>query len=127
MKQVYILAILFVTMLSGCTSNTKESKEEAKRIFQIESVDENTGLQRMQISKVNQTIGCKGKKFQLAVTRTPDEKLPHVKSDMGLFMDNRIQVKITRENGTSLFEKTFTKNDFADYLPEKYLKRSILE
>ena len=127
MKQVYILAILFVTMLSGCTSNTKESKEEAKRIFQIESVDENTGLQRMQISKVNQTIGCKGKKFQLAVTRIPDEKLPHVKSDMGLFMDNCIQVKITRENGTSLFEKTFTKNDFAAYLPEKYLKRSILE
>ena len=42
-------------------------------------------------------------------------------------MDNRIQVKITRENGTSLFEKTFTKNDFAVYLPEKYLKRSVLE
>ena len=46
---------------------------------------------------------------------------------MGLFMDNSIKVKIIRENGTTLFEKTFTKKDFASYLPEKYLKRSVLE
>ena len=46
---------------------------------------------------------------------------------MGLFVDNSIQVKITRDNGTTLFDKAFTKNDFAAYLPEKYLKRSVLE
>ena len=46
---------------------------------------------------------------------------------MGLFVDNSIKVKITRENGTALFEKTFTKNDFAAHLPAKYLKRSVLE
>ena len=43
------------------------------------------------------------------------------------FVDNIIKVRITQSNGTSLFEKTFTKNDFASYLPEKYLKRSVLE
>ena len=96
-------------------------------MFQIERVDENSDLQKMQVSRINQEIACKGKKFQLSIERTPDEKLPHVKSDMGLFMDNSIKVKIARENGTALFEKEFTKSDFAAYLPEKYLKRSVLE
>ena len=127
MKQIYILAILLMTLLTGCGNNKKDSKEDTQRMFQLEDVNEDTGLQRMQVSSINQVITCRGKKFQLSVERMPDEKLPHVKSDMGLFMDNSIKVKITRDNGTALFEKRFTKNDFATYLPEKYLKRSILE
>ena len=127
MKQFYLIIALVIASLSSCSEEKKNKQEEAKRIFQIESVDEKSGLQRMQISRVNQEIICKGKKFQLSVERTPDEKLPHVKSDMGLFVDNIIKVRITQSNGTSLFEKTFTKNDFASYLPEKYLKRSVLE
>lgn len=127
MKQIYVLAVLFVGLMTSCKNDKKNAEEEAKRIFQIESVDENSGLQRMQVSQINQEITCKGKKFQLSVERTPDEKLPHVKSDMGLFMDNRIKVKITRDNGSALLEKTFTKNDFAGHLSDKYLHRSVLE
>ncbi|MBQ8443511.1 MAG: DUF4738 domain-containing protein [Bacteroides sp.] len=127
MKQISIIAALVLGLMTGCSSNKKEAQEEAKRMFQIESVDENSGLQRMQVSRINQEIACKGKKFRLSVERVPDGNLPHVKSDMGLFMDNSIQVKITRENGTTLFEKKFTKNDFAVYLPKKYLNRSVLE
>ena len=127
MKQIYILSLLLIGILTGCGSNKKGTKEETQRMFQLESVDENTGLQRMQVSQVKQEITCKGKKFQLSVERTPDDKLPQVKSDMGLFVDNSIKVKITRDNGTTLFEKTFIKNDFASLLPAKYLKRSVLE
>ena len=127
MKQITIMAALVMACMTGCTSDKKAAQEEVKQMFQLESVDENSGLQRMQVSRIRQEIACKGKKFQLAVERTPDDKLPHVKSDMGLFVDNSIQVKITRDNGTTLFDKAFTKNDFAAYLPEKYLKRSVLE
>ena len=121
------MALLLTAFLAGCGEQKKDTKEEEKRIFQIETVNEKSGLQRMQVSRVNQEISCKGKKYQLAVERTPADDLPIVKSDMGLFADNIIKVKITRENGTSLFEKTFTKNDFAAHLSEKYLKRSVLE
>ena len=127
MKQIYIIAAVVMVFLTGCKSDKKTSQEEVKQMFQIESIDENTGLQRMQVSRVNQEISCKGKKFTLAVERTPSDELPRVKSDMGLFADNIIKVKITRENGTALFEKTFKKNDFAGHLSEKYLKRSVLE
>ena len=127
MKQIYIIAAMVMVFLTGCKSDKKTSQEEVKQMFQIESIDENTGLQRMQVSRINQEISCKGKKFTLAVERTPSDELPRVKSDMGLFADNIIKVKITRENGTALFEKTFKKNDFAGHLSEKYLKRSVLE
>ena len=127
MKQVYIIAALVLGLMTGCSGNKKDAHEEAKQMFQIERVDENSDLQKMQVSRINQEIACKGKKFKLSIERTPDEKLPHVKSDMGLFMDNSIKVKIARENGTAVFEKEFTKSDFAAYLPEKYLKRSVLE
>ena len=127
MKQIYLVAVLLMGILTGCGSNKKDSKEETQRMFQLESVDENSGLQRMQVSRITQDIECKGKKFRLSVDRTPDDNLPHVKSHMGMFVDNSIKVKITRYNGTTLFEKTFTKNDFASNLPAKYLKRSVLE
>ena len=127
MKQITIMAALVMACMTGCTSDKKAAQEEVKQMFQLESVDENSGLQRMQVSRIRQEIACKGKKFQLSVERTPDDKLPHVKSDMGLFMDNSIKVKITRDNGTTLLEKTFVKNDFASHLPAKYLKRSVLE
>ena len=127
MKQKCLIALLLAAALSGCGEQKKDNKEEEKRIFQIESVDEKSGLQRMQVSRVNQEISCKGKKYQLSVERTPADDLPKVKSDMGLFADNRISVKITRADGSVLFSKTFLKSDFASYLPESYLKRSVLE
>ena len=127
MKRTCLMALLLTAVLSGCGEQKNDNKEEEKRIFQIESVDEKSGLQRMQLSRVNQEISCKGKKYQLAVERTPADDLPKVKSDMGLFADNRISVKITRADGSVLFSKTFTKSDFASHLPESYLKRSVLE
>ena len=110
------MAALFLAFLTGCKGEKKDIHEETKRIFQIESVDEHTGLQRMQVFRVNQEVECKGKKFRLFIERTPSDALPKVKSDMGLFVDNQIKVKITRDNGTALCEKTFTKKDFASYI-----------
>ena len=63
----------------------------------------------------------------MSIVRAPSDELPHVKSDMGLFADNTIHVKIIRENGSVLLEKIFTKKDFAGHLTEKYLTHSVLE
>ena len=73
MKQISILAILLMGILTGCGSSQKDTKEEQQRMFQLESVDENTGLQRMQVSRIKQDIACRGKKFKLSVERPPDD------------------------------------------------------
>ena len=67
MKRSCLMALLLTAVLSSCGEQKNDNKEEEKRIFQIESVDEKSGLQRMQVSRVNQEISCKGKKYQLDV------------------------------------------------------------
>lgn len=126
-KLTYIFALFSIFMMMGCGGKKADTKAEERQIFQIDSVDENTGVQRMQTSHIDQTIECKGKKFRLVINRVPDSSLPVVKSTMGTFADNRIHVKITRDNGTQLFAKSFTKSDFAAHLPNDYLRESVLE
>lgn len=128
MKHFYILcACLSLFLWTGCSGNKKSSIEEERRIFQIDSVDANTGIQRMQVMHINQEIACNGKKYRLKIDRSPADDLPTVKSEMGVFVDNRIVVKIFRENGASLFERSFVKNDFSSYLTTDFLRHSVLE
>ena len=127
MKQIIFLASLAACVMAGCKSEPKNTEEEHKRIFQVESVGEHSGLQQLQVSKIKQDILCKDKKYQLVVEREPNPALPQVKSDMGVFLDNNISVRILRENGTKLFEKIFTKQDFASFLTAEYLSSSVLE
>ena len=128
MKRLYyLIACLSACILVGCSGNKQSQAEEQRQIFQIDSVDVHTGVQRMQAMHINQEISCKGKKYYLVIDRVPADELPAVKSEMGTFADNRITVKITRENGTPLFSKSFVKNDFATYLTTDYLKHSVLE
>ena len=128
MKQLYyLIACISACFLVGCGGNKQSQAEEQRQIFQIDSVDVHTGVQRMQTMHINQEISCKGKKFHLVIDRVPADDLPAVKSEMGTFADNRITVKITRENGASLFTKSFIKKDFASHLTTDYLSHSVLE
>lgn len=127
MKQLYFLFVFMLCVATGCGSKNKTSESPEKHIFQIDSIDKVTGIQRMQVSRVNQDIMCKGKKYHLYIDRSPSDSLPRVKSDLGTFADNRIVLKITRGNGITLFSKTFTKRSFSSYIPDRYLSHSILE
>lgn len=128
MKHIYIIIVCFFAfLLIGCGGNKQNQKEEERQIYQLDSLDENTGVQRMQPMHISQDISCKGKSYHLKIDRIPSDELPIVESEMGVFTDNRISVKITRENGTTLFSKSFTKNDFAPHLTTDYLKHSVLE
>lgn len=127
MKQIYFLLVIALCLMTGCGGKKDVSGETEKHIYQIDSVDQVTGLQRMQVSRINQDIISNGKKYHLFVDRSPSDSLPRVKTELGLFADNRIIVKITNENGAALFSKTFTKQHFSEFLPERYFAHSILE
>lgn len=127
MKQLYFIFVVVLCMATGCGSKKDASGDSDQHIFQIDSVHRVTGVQRMQVSRTNQDIVCNGKKYRLFIDRSPSDSLKKVKSDAGIFTDNRIVLKIARENGTTLFSKTFTKQNFASLIPDRYLTHSILE
>ena len=61
------------------------------------------------------------------IERAPSDSLPSVKSDLGIFADNRIVVRISRENGSRVFAKTFTKQSFSGFVSADHLRHFILE
>ena len=124
----YLLLIIFACLLWNCTGKKPSSNvSDEQTVFQIDKVDEQTGLQRMQSSQFSDVIEAGGKKYQLYIERSATDSLPHVKSEMGLFADNRVVLSIKRNDQSNLYNKIFTKRDFASLLTESYLEKSVLE
>ena len=124
----YLLLIIFACLLWNCTGKKPSSNvSDEQTVFQIDKVDEQTGLQRMQSSQFSDVIEAGGKKYQLYIERSATDSLPHVKSEMGLFADNRVVLNIKRNDQSNLYNKIFTKRDFASLLTESYLDKSVLE
>ena len=124
----YLLLIIFACLLWNCTGKKPSSNvSDEQTVVQIDKVDEQTGLQRMQSSQFSDVIEAGGKKYQLYIERSATDSLPHVKSEMGLFADNRVVLNIKRNDQSNLYNKIFTKRDFASLLTESYLDKSVLE
>ncbi len=128
MRKVYYALALVLAAAAGCGRKAGRPAEDARRaIFQIDSVDRVTGVQRMQVSRVEQEISCNGEKYVLFIERAPGDSLPAVTNDMGTFADNRIVVRIARADGGKVFGRTFTRQDFSGWVEEDDLRRFILE
>ena len=124
----YLLLIIFACLLWNCTGKKPSSNvSDEQTVFQIDKVDEQTGLQRMQSSQFSDVIEAGGKKYQLYIERSATDSLPHVKSEMGLFADNRVVLNIKRNDQSNLYNKIFTKRDFASLLTESYLEGLVFD
>lgn len=124
-KFIYLLLISLTVAMTACGGKNGASDKESVWATQ-DSVDAH-GLQRMQVSKSEIDIKFRGKDYHSYISRTPDESLPHVSNEMGdTYVDNKIVLRLTR-GGETIFNKTFTKNDFAAVVDEKFLSKSILE
>ncbi len=83
MKQIYFLFVVLLVVMTACGGKKEASVDAEQLMFQIDSVDHVTGLQRMQVSRIDQHIVSGGKKYNLFIERAPSDSLPSVKSDLG--------------------------------------------
>jgi hypothetical protein len=68
-----------------------------------------------------------GRTYTVGIERVAADSLPMVENDWGQkFIDNRITLTITREDGSVFFKKMFTKAAFAPYIDETYRKNALL-
>ncbi len=68
-----------------------------------------------------------GGKYKVYVHREPADSMDLVTmSDGKKYKDNRIKIRITREDGSVFFDRVFTKNAFASYLDNDYKEKSTL-
>ena len=68
-----------------------------------------------------------GRKYSVTIERVASDSLPMVKDETGQqFVDNRITLIITRQDGSTYIRKAFTKSSFASYLDESYKRNALL-
>jgi len=75
----------------------------------------------------SRTVDWSGQDYTVSVSRKADETLPKVADDEGReYFDNSVELAVTRADGSEFFAKRFTKNFFAQYLPDNYLESNVL-
>ena len=85
------------------------------------------GVQRMTARKSEVDIKYKGKEYHSFISRTPNDSLPRVVSQMGnTYVDNQIVLRLTRGN-ERVFSRTFTKKQFESLIGDDFMAKSILK
>lgn len=124
-NSIWLLAAFAACIACGGKVEKTTSIEE--RAYQLKP-DEKTGVQRMQTSTSQGNAVIGGAEYHYTIKRTPSETLKKVKDEQGtLFMDNVIDVKITRNGNQTVLEKQFTKQAFAQHVDGGFLSHAILE
>lgn len=83
---------------------------------------------RMQDYTQKLDIDWNGNKMTSEIHRTSDDSLSMVADETGQkFVDNSIELTVSRSDGSVFFHKTFTKQTFSEHLDDDYRKTGILE
>ncbi|MCD8296545.1 MAG: DUF4738 domain-containing protein [Prevotella sp.] len=125
MKSKRILFFATVIILTFMACSKKEKPTDIIAPKPVENVPKIP--QKMQSSNYKETIDWIGKQYKININRHPDENMPLVVDAEGnKYYDNNITIKIVRPDGTTFFDKTFTKSDFASCVSNDYIKQSAL-
>ncbi len=120
-----LLALTFVGLLA--TSCGKKKQHDDIIVQETETPQPQAPI-RMQDYKDVKDVQWLGKQYQIEVSRTACDSLAMVKDESGQkFVDNRIVLKVIRQDGSVFCTKTFTKSAFNACLDDDYRKTGILE
>lgn len=120
-----LLALAFVGLI--ITSCGKKKQHDDIIVQETEAPQPQAPI-RMQDYKDVKDVQWLGKQYQIEVSRTACDSLAMVKDETGQqFVDNRIVLRVIRQDGSVFCTKTFTKSAFSACLNDDYRKTGILE
>ena len=123
-KQLTILALVGLSMLTGC----KEKKQTQDIIAPPIEAPKTQAPIRMQPYHGFSEVQWLGKEYKVEINRAPSDSLPMVKDETGQqFVDNRISLVVRRADGSVAIQRVFTKAMFEGYVDANYRKGGILE
>ena len=120
-----LMALAFVGLI---TTSCGKKKQHDDIIVQETETPQPQAPIRMQDYKDVKDVQWLGKQYQIEVSRTACDSLAMVKDETGQqFVDNRIVLKVIRQDGSVFCTKTFTKSAFSACLNDDYRKTGILD
>ena len=88
-KLIYLLGLAMLMAVAACSGSAEKKKSDIRVLMQ-DSTDAH-GVQRMTARKSEVDIKYKGKEYHSFISRTPNDSLPRVVSQMGnTYVDNQI-------------------------------------
>ena len=67
-----------------------------------------------------------GAEYSYELYRSSTDSLPKVTNHDVEYQDNQVKLVVRRNDGSVFFQKTFTKSNFANVLPESFRKNGVL-
>ena len=126
MKQI---ATLMMAGILAATFVSCKDKQPSNDIIITKPVETPKPKTTQKMGDYAQTIDVEwvGSTYKVAVERKADTTLPIVDDGEGnKYYDNKISVRIIRQDGSEFFNRTFSKQDFISYVDDIYKKNSAL-
>ena len=117
-----MLAGLLTFGLTSC-KNKKESKDIITKM--PTETKKPSGPLTMQAGTIPpRTVSWMGSNYRISITRQPDKGLPLVEDASGnKYYDNKVHLLITRADGSTFVDKTYTRADFSKYVDAGVAKK----
>lgn len=120
--------IIALAIVMGITTGCKEEKKSESII--VKKIEHKAPSGPIAMQEYTQATEAEwgGETVVCEISRKPDASLPMVSNENGQkFVDNRITLKISYQNGGVILDKTFTKSDFNSALDDDYRRTGVLE
>lgn len=124
MKKIFYPIVISVSIMA--TSSCNNTTKQPVNVNEVDStfIEESIGILREKHIASSVTIGDKEYIYQFDFVN--DKNLPIVRNPQGDdYYDNKVKLSI-QHGEKEIYTRTFTKNDFASVVPEKFLKNSAL-
>ena len=114
-KTTYILSFALGLF---CLSSCKEKKQDDIIITKkVVKKPVSSGPKAMSDSQWSKTVAWVGSSYKVQIVRCADKSLPMTKDEQGnKYYDNKVNVTVTRADGSTFFNRDFAKTDFREHL-----------
>lgn len=117
MNKIYIILSLSCALAITSSLSSCKNKQQDEDIMIEKIIDKpQSKATSMAAKSTSGTANWAGSKYNFSIRRAADTSLEDVENHDSIFHDNRIELTITRADGSQFFSQTFTKDSFSGLL-----------
>lgn len=124
-KFTHIIILAMLTLLmAGCKEKKQDDIIITKKV--VKKVEQKGPL-AMSESEFKKNVNWVGGVYTVIIVRKPDTSLPMTKDESGKkYYDNRINITVKRADGSTFFNRDFTKENFKEYTNNPFARDGAL-
>ena len=125
MRKITIYGLSLGLLVLGLVACKKEKKTNDIITHIVKQKPKPKGTQQQSDFTYSKNVVWRGDSLKISIHRYADKDLALSVDEEGQkYYDNKVDVKITRRNGSVFFDKTFSKADFRSLLTDYYAEKS---